>query len=139
MLLCCLWIFISGLTVPLITTDSGDKYGKSAQNAVWLNSDRTSPFELYQFLIRTADADVEKLLKMFTFLSLPEINEQMRKHKVNTTKILYIYVYFISTHFFILKIVQANPDKRIPHETLARNVTTLIHGGIITIKYIYTI
>lgn len=75
-------IIISGLTVPLITTDSGDKYGKSAQNAVWLNSNRTSPFELYQFLIRTEDADVEKLLKMFTFLSLPEINELMRKHKV---------------------------------------------------------
>lgn len=76
--------YITGLTVPLITTDSGDKYGKSAQNAVWLNSDRTSPFELYQFLIRTADADVEKLLKMFTFLSLPEINVLMNKHKVNT-------------------------------------------------------
>jgi len=76
------------LTVPLITTESGDKYGKSAQNAVWLNSDRTSPFELYQFLIRTADADVEKLLKMFTFLSLPEINVLMNKHKVNAN-ILY--------------------------------------------------
>lgn len=76
-------ISIIGLTIPLITTESGDKYGKSAQNAVWLNSDRTSPFEFYQFLIRTADADVEKLLKMFTFLSLPEIAEVMRKHQVN--------------------------------------------------------
>jgi len=77
----------TGLTVPLITTDSGDKYGKSAHNAVWLNSDRTSPFELYQFMIRTIDADVEKLLKMFTFLSLPEIAELMRRHKVNNNKI----------------------------------------------------
>ncbi|XP_022180291.1 tyrosine--tRNA ligase, mitochondrial [Myzus persicae] len=94
---------VYGLTVPLITTDSGDKYGKSAQNAVWLNSDRTSPFELYQFMIRTIDADVEKLLKMFTFLSLPEIAELMRRHK-------------------------ATPDKRIPHESLARQVTTLVHG-----------
>lgn len=76
--------YVTGITVPLITTDSGDKYGKSAQNAVWLNSDRTSPFELYQFLLRTEDADVEKLLKMFTFLSLHEISELMRKHKVNT-------------------------------------------------------
>jgi len=82
-----LYNLFSGLTVPLITTDSGDKYGKSAQNAVWLNSDRTSPFELYQFMIRTADADVEKLLKMFTFLSLPEIAELMRRHKVNNNKI----------------------------------------------------
>jgi len=94
---------VYGLTVPLITTESGDKYGKSAQNAVWLNSDRTSPFELYQFLVRTADADVEKLLKMFTFLSLPEITVLMKKH-------------------------EATPDKRIPHETLARQVTTLVHG-----------
>lgn len=68
--------------MPLITTDSGDKYGKSAQNAVWLNPERTSPFELYQFLIRTEDADVEKLLKMFTFLSLPEIAQLMKKHQV---------------------------------------------------------
>jgi len=73
--------------VPLITTDSGDKYGKSAQNAIWLNSDRTSPFELYQFMVRTVDADVEKLLKMFTFLSLPEIAELMRRHKVINNKI----------------------------------------------------
>jgi len=94
---------VYGLTVPLITTESGDKYGKSAQNAIWLNSDKTSAFELYQFLIRTADADVEKLLKMFTFLSLAEISELMRKHK-------------------------ETPDKRIPHETLAQQVTTLVHG-----------
>lgn len=73
-----------GLTIPLITTESGDKYGKSAQNAIWLNSDRTSPFELYQFFIRSEDSDMEKLLKIFTFLSLPEITELMRKHKVNT-------------------------------------------------------
>lgn len=73
--------------MPLITTDSGDKYGKSAQNAIWLNSDRTSPFELYQFMVRTVDADVEKLLKMFTFLSLPEIAELMRRHKVINNKI----------------------------------------------------
>lgn len=80
--------YITGITVPLITTDSGDKYGKSAQNAVWLNSDRTSPFELYQFLLRTEDAAVEKLLKLFTFLSLHEISELMKKHKVNTKKLL---------------------------------------------------
>ncbi|VVC38011.1 Aminoacyl-tRNA synthetase, class Ic,Rossmann-like alpha/beta/alpha sandwich fold,RNA-binding S4 [Cinara cedri] len=94
---------VYGLTVPLITTESGDKYGKSAQNAVWLNSDKTSPFEFYQYLIRTPDSDVEKLLKMFTFISIPEITELMRKHK-------------------------ESPDKRIPHETLARYVTTLVHG-----------
>ncbi|XP_050424168.1 tyrosine--tRNA ligase, mitochondrial [Adelges cooleyi] len=94
---------VYGITVPLITTDSGDKYGKSAQNAVWLNADKTSPFEFYQFLIRTSDADIEKLLKLFTFLTLSEIAELMKKH-------------------------QTEPQKRIPHEKLARIVTTLVHG-----------
>ncbi|XP_050520707.1 tyrosine--tRNA ligase, mitochondrial isoform X2 [Daktulosphaira vitifoliae] len=94
---------VYGLTVPLITTDSGDKYGKSAQNAVWLNADKTSPFELYQFLLRTPDADVEKLLKMFTFLTLPEIEEIMKRHNLE-------------------------PQKRLPHEKLAQNVTKLVHG-----------
>lgn len=124
-----LQICITGITVPLITTDSGDKYGKSAQNAVWLNSDRTSPFELYQFLLRTADADVEKLLKMFTFLSLHEIAELMKKHKVYYNKNKYQnkinWPNNVSNIF-----IQVTPDKRIPHESLARQVTTLVHGGI---------
>lgn len=49
-----------GITVPLITSTTGDKLGKSAGNAVWLNRDRTSPFELYQFFVRQPDSTVER-------------------------------------------------------------------------------
>jgi tyrosyl-tRNA synthetase len=62
-----------GLTSPLITTASGEKMGKTAQGAVWLNADRLSPYEYYQFWRNTADADVGRFLKLFTELPLGEI------------------------------------------------------------------
>lgn len=49
-----------GLTVPLVTSSAGDKLGKTAGNAVWLNRDKTSPFEFYQFFLRQPDASVER-------------------------------------------------------------------------------
>lgn len=70
-----------GLTVPLVTTETGDKFGKSAGNAVWLSPEKTSPFNLYQFFIRTPDSEAEKMLKLFTFLSLGETSELMHKHE----------------------------------------------------------
>lgn len=51
---------VFGITVPLITSTTGDKLGKTAGNAVWLNRDKTSPFELYQFFVRQQDDIVEK-------------------------------------------------------------------------------
>uniref|UniRef100_A0A6J0THS9 Tyrosine--tRNA ligase n=1 Tax=Pogona vitticeps TaxID=103695 RepID=A0A6J0THS9_9SAUR len=71
---------VFGITVPLITSTTGDKLGKSAGNAVWLNRNRTSPFELYQFFVRQPDKTVERYLKLFTFLPLPEISCIMKKH-----------------------------------------------------------
>lgn len=65
---------VFGITVPLITSTTGAKLGKSAGNAVWLNRDKTSPFELYQFFVRQPDDSVERYLKLFTFLPLPEID-----------------------------------------------------------------
>ncbi|MEQ2259109.1 Tyrosine--tRNA ligase, mitochondrial, partial [Xenotaenia resolanae] len=50
---------VYGLTIPLVTSSAGDKLGKTAGNAVWLNRDKTSPFELYQFFLRQPDASVE--------------------------------------------------------------------------------
>lgn len=50
---------VYGLTIPLVTSSVGDKLGKTAGNAVWLNRDKTSPFELYQFFLRQPDANVE--------------------------------------------------------------------------------
>jgi len=63
-----------GLTVPLITKSDGTKFGKTEGGAVWLDPKKTSPYKFYQFWINTADADVYRFLKFFTFLSLEEIN-----------------------------------------------------------------
>ncbi|MFO1444157.1 tyrosine--tRNA ligase [Bacillus sp. Bva_UNVM-123] len=62
-----------GLTIPLVTKADGTKFGKTESGAVWLDPEKTSPYEFYQFWINTADADVVKYLKFFTFLSREEI------------------------------------------------------------------
>jgi tyrosyl-tRNA synthetase len=62
-----------GITFPLITTSSGEKMGKTAKGAVWLDSARTSPYEYYQYWINTDDRDVARFLSLFTFLPLEEI------------------------------------------------------------------
>jgi tyrosyl-tRNA synthetase len=61
------------LTFPLLTTSSGAKMGKSAQGAVWLDAEMLSPYDFYQFWINTEDADVERFLRIYTFLPLEEI------------------------------------------------------------------
>ena len=61
------------LTTPLLTTAAGEKMGKTARGAVWLNADKLSPYDYYQFWRNTQDADVERFLKLFTELPLPEI------------------------------------------------------------------
>jgi len=92
-----------GLLLPLVTTDSGQKLGKSEGNAIWLSPDMTSPFELYQYFIRIPDLQVEKMLNYFTFLPETEIKD-------------------------IVKIGQKNPEKREAQMKLASEVTALVHG-----------
>lgn len=94
---------VFGITVPLITSTTGAKLGKSAGNAVWLSRDRTSPFELYQFFLRQPDDAVERYLKLFTFLPLAEIQHLMQLHC-------------------------NQPEKREPQKRLAAEVTKLVHG-----------
>lgn len=94
---------IWGLTVPLVTTSAGEKIGKTAGNAVWLNPDKFSPFDLYQFFLNLADADVEKYLKLFTFLSDGEITAVLKKHNESL-------------------------GKRYGQMVLAEQVTCLVHG-----------
>ncbi|EFB24630.1 hypothetical protein PANDA_004722, partial [Ailuropoda melanoleuca] len=94
---------VFGITVPLITSTTGAKLGKSAGNAVWLNRDKTSPFELYQFFVRQQDDTVERYLRLFTFLPLPEIDHLMQLH-------------------------DKEPEKRGPQKRLAAEVTKLVHG-----------
>ncbi|WVW78116.1 tyrosine-tRNA ligase [Kwoniella bestiolae CBS 10118] len=92
-----------GMTIPLLTTSSGEKFGKSAGNAVWLDEARTSPAEFYQFFLRTTDEDVSKYLKLFTFLSIEQIDKVMAEH-------------------------ETSKSARIPQKLLAAEVTELVHG-----------
>jgi tyrosyl-tRNA synthetase len=64
-----------GITFPLITTSTGAKMGKTASGAVWLDPERTSPYDYYQFWINTDDNDVSRFLALFTFLPISEIDE----------------------------------------------------------------
>lgn len=75
-----------GLTTPLLTTASGEKFGKSAGNAVWLDQNMLSSFDLYQYFLRTADNDVERYLKLFTFLSLDEIKLLMGQQRKDASR-----------------------------------------------------
>lgn len=92
-----------GLTMPLVTKADGTKFGKTAGGAVWLDRKKTSPYELYQFLINTADADVVKFLKYFTFLTKEEIEA-------------------VEAEF------NEAPHLRHGQKVLAREVVTLVHG-----------
>ena len=65
---------VFGLTMPLITKADGTKFGKTESGTVWLDPRRTSPYAFYQFWLGTADADVYKFLKYFTFLDVAEID-----------------------------------------------------------------
>ncbi|WP_026563288.1 tyrosine--tRNA ligase [Bacillus sp. UNC41MFS5] len=92
-----------GLTIPLVTKADGTKFGKTESGAIWLDPEKTTPYEFYQFWINTADADVVKYLKIFTFLSHEEI-EQLEKA------------------------VQEEPHLRKAQKVLAEEMTRLIHG-----------
>ncbi|MBJ8350211.1 tyrosine--tRNA ligase [Streptococcus zalophi] len=91
------------ITVPLITDSSGKKLGKSEGNAIWLDANKTSPYEMYQYFVNTMDDDAVRFLKIFTFLSLEEIEE--------------IRVAF-----------EQEPHKRLAQKILAKEVVTLVHG-----------
>lgn len=91
------------ITIPLITDSIGKKFGKSEGNAIWLDADKTSPYEMYQFWLNVDDADAVKMLKIFTFLSLEEIAE-------------------------IEKQFEAARHERLAQKVLAREVVSLVHG-----------
>ncbi len=70
-------------TCPLLTKADGSKFGKSEKGNIWLDASKTSPYSFYQFWMNTADADVERFLKTFTFLSKEEIDELVNQHRGN--------------------------------------------------------
>lgn len=94
---------VYGLTIPLVTKADGKKFGKSESGTVWLDAEKTSPYEFYQFWINTSDEDVIKFLKYFTFLSKEAIAELEAS-------------------------VEAEPHLRKAQKALAENVTAFIHG-----------
>ena len=79
---------VFGITFPLITTSSGAKMGKTAKGAVWLDSERTSPYEYYQYWINTDDNDIVRFLALYTFLPMNEIRdvEKLKDDDLNSAK-----------------------------------------------------
>lgn len=76
---------VYGMTFPLITTSGGEKFGKSAGNAVWLDGSKTSPYDFYQYWRNVDDRDVEKYLGLFTFLPMDEV-KRLPEENVNRAK-----------------------------------------------------
>ncbi len=93
-----------GLVMPLVTTASGVKFGKTEKGAVWLDPRRTSPFAFFQFWLNTDDRDVLRYLRSFTFLERARIAE-------------------------LAASVESSPEKREAQRVLAREVTALVHGA----------
>jgi tyrosyl-tRNA synthetase len=81
---------VFGVTFPLITTSSGEKMGKTAKGAVWLDSERTSPYDYYQFWVNSDDRDVARFLALFTFLPMEEIHqiEAVQGVALNSAKVV---------------------------------------------------
>ena len=75
-----------GLVFPLITTAAGAKFGKTEAGNVWLDPARTSPYQFYQFWVNTDDRDVERYLKLFTFLRLDRIEATLAEHAARPRK-----------------------------------------------------
>ncbi len=92
------------LTVPLLTKSDGSKFGKTAGGSVWLDPEMTSPYAFFQFWLNSEDKDVINFLKVFSFLSHEEINALEKSHN-------------------------ENPGLREAHRSLARELTTLLHGA----------
>lgn len=100
-----------GLVFPLLTTAAGQKFGKSEAGAIYLDPVKTSPYRFYQFWLNTDDRDVERCLKLFTFLGLDEIAE-------------------------LAAAQAADPGRRPAQRRLAEEVTTLVHGAETTARVI---
>ncbi|WP_240374596.1 tyrosine--tRNA ligase [Bacillus piscicola] len=93
-----------GFTIPLVTKADGTKFGKTEGGAIWLDPDKTSPYEFYQFLLNTDDRDVIKFIKYFTFLDEEEIQS-------------------------LEKEVETQPEERVAQRRLAEELTAFVHGN----------
>lgn len=94
---------VFALTCPLITKADGGKFGKTESGNIWLDPERTSPYQFYQFWLNTTDEDAEKYVKIFTLMSKDEVAELTAEH-------------------------QKAPHTRLLQKRLAKDVTTMVHG-----------
>lgn len=94
---------VFGITFPLVTKSDGTKFGKTESGTIWLDASKTSPYAFYQFWLQTADADVYKFLRYFTFLTMAEILE-------------------------IERVDSEIQGRKTAQSILAREVTALVHG-----------
>src|SRR6185503_12360413 len=95
---------VHGLVAPLLTTTSGAKFGKSEDGNVWLDPRKTTPYRFYQFWLNVEDADVERLLRIFTFRPLEEIAALVADSA-------------------------RDPGKRVAQRALAEELTARVHGS----------
>jgi tyrosyl-tRNA synthetase len=91
------------LTIPLITKADGGKFGKTEQGNVWLDPEKTTPYQFYQFWLNTSDEDAEKYIKVFTLLSNNEISELIKQHR-------------------------ETPHLRVLQKKIAEEITTMVHS-----------
>lgn len=94
---------VYGLTIPLMLKSDGTKFGKSAGQAIWLDPEKTTPYEFYQFWLNQQDTDVVKFLKYFTFLSQAEIDQLAQE-------------------------IADRPHLRLAQKALAEEITLFVHG-----------
>ncbi|MCJ7541484.1 MAG: tyrosine--tRNA ligase [Desulfobacterales bacterium] len=125
---------VFGITFPLITTSSGAKMGKTAEGAVWLDSDKTSPYDYYQYWINTDDRDVARFMALFTFLPMDEIKKlgKLSGADLNSAKVVLAFestriahgeqealkAYYAAERMFGVRVV---PDDIFPSSSVPRN------------------
>ncbi len=134
---------VYGITMPLITTASGEKFGKSAGNAIWLEKDKTSPFDFYQYFRNSDDRDVEKYLGVFTFLPMDEV-QSLPKENINRAKEILAFevtqlchgreeavkAYTASAGQF----GEADPEKKVQTTSDIREITLNIQSTLPTVE-----
>ena len=125
---------VFGITFPLITTSSGAKMGKTAEGAVWLDSDKTSSYDYYQYWINSDDRDVVRFMSLFTFLPMEEIKklEKLSGADLNSAKIVLAFeatriahgkqealkAYYAAERMFGVRVV---PEEILPSSSVPRN------------------
>ena len=137
---------VFGITFPLITTSSGAKMGKTAEGAVWLDSERTSPYDYYQYWINTDDRDVARFMALFTFLPMEEIRdvEKLSGADLNNAKVILAFeatriahgdeealkAYFAAERMFGVRVVpeEIMPSSSVPRDGSESNILSNTSG-----------